>query len=68
MARIIRIIAVIASCCACAGMIWCSSAGNETGVYICMGICFVGFLTNMIATARENAKKLEAAQAEQEKE
>lgn len=67
-AKTIRIISVIASCIACVGMIWCTNTGNTTGVYVCMGACLVFFLTNMIATARENAKSLEAMQEEQQKE
>ena len=62
MAKILRIIAVIMSCGFCAGLIWCSSVRNQMGIYVCIGGCVAGFLMNMIVTAHENAKELEAQQ------
>ena len=59
MAKIVKAISVIGSCGFCAGMIVCSKLGIQTGVYVCIAGCFVGFLTNMLATAQENKKIVE---------
>ena len=62
MAQIIRTIAVIASCCFCAGMIYFSSTGtNNNAVYICMVGCLVSFMINAAAAARINRKAVEEA-------
>ncbi|MBR3973159.1 MAG: hypothetical protein IKJ99_04320 [Oscillospiraceae bacterium] len=66
MARILRIIATLFSCGSCAAMIYFSSRNNADAVYTCLILCIVSFFVNMIITARENAKKLEALQKEQE--
>ena len=66
MTRIIRIIATIFSCLTCAAMIYFSSAGNSDAIYTCLILCIISFFVNMVVTARENAKKLEAMQKEQE--
>ena len=68
MTRILRIIAVLFSCGSCAGMIYFSSQGNNDAVYTCILLCIVGFFTNLVVTAHENAKKLEALQKQQEAE
>ena len=60
MTKIIRILSVILSCACCAGMIICTKLDSQTGVYVCMAGCFVGFLGNMLATARENQKTIES--------
>ena len=59
MARIVKIIATIASCGFCAGMIACTQMENQTGVYVCIAGCFAGFLVSMLATAQENKKIVE---------
>ena len=59
MAKIIKALSVIVSCGFCVGMIVCSKLGIQTGVYVCIAGCFVGFLTNMLATAQINKKILE---------
>ena len=66
MTRMIRIIATVFSCLTCAAMIYFSSTGNSDAIYTCLILCIVSFFVNMIVTARENAKKLEAMQKEQE--
>ena len=66
MSRILRIIATIFSCCACAAMIYFSSKGNSDAIYTCLILCIVGFFANMVITSHENAKQLEAMQKEQE--
>lgn len=65
MARIIRILSVIFSCCTCAAMIWFSSQGNEDAIYTCLILCIVSFFVNMVVTSHENAKKLEAMQKQE---
>ena len=67
MARILRIVSVIFSCCSCAAMLWFSSQGNNDAVYTCLVLCLVGFVGNMLGTAHENKMKLEA-EAKQEAE
>jgi len=66
MTRIFRIIATIFSCCCCAAMIYFSSTGNSDAIYTCLILCIVSFFVNMLVTAHENAKKLEAMQKAQE--
>ena len=66
MTQIIRIIATIFSCLTCAAMIYFSSTGNSDAIYTCLMLCIASFFVNMIVSARENAKKLEAMQKEQE--
>jgi len=66
MNKILRIIATIFSCCCCAAMIYFSSKGNSDAIYTCLILCIVSFFVNMLVTARENAKKLEAMQKAQE--
>ena len=68
MAKILRILAVLTSCGFCAGLIWCSNIQNQTGIYVCIGGCLLGFLANMMVTAHENAKELEAQQKQAEEE
>ena len=68
MSKIIRIIAVIASCAFCAGLIWFSNAQNQTAIYVCLGGCVVSFLINMMVTSHENARDLEAQQKQLEQE
>ena len=66
MAKIIRIIATVFSCCSCAAMIYFSSQNNSDAVFTCMILCIIGFFVNMVANAHENAKKLEAQMKAQE--
>ena len=68
MTKIIRTIAVIASCAFCAGLIWFSNTQNQTAIYFCIGGCCVSFLLNMMVTAHENTRRLEALQKQQEAE
>ena len=66
MSRILRIVATLFSFGTCAALIYFSSRNNTDAVYTCLILCIVSFFVNMIITARENAKKLEAMQKEQE--
>ena len=68
MTRFLRILAVLTSCGFCAGLIWASSVQNQTAVYVCIGGCLLGFLANMMVTAHENARELEAQQKQAEEE
>ena len=68
MAKIIRIIATIFSCCSCAAMIYFSSQNNSDAIYTCLILCVVSFFVNMVITSHENAKILEAQAKQQEAE
>ena len=59
MARIVKIISTLASCAFCIGMIVCTNAGSQMGVYVCIAGCFLSFLVSMIATAQINKKIVE---------
>ena len=59
MAHIVKIIATIVSCAFCVGMIVCTNMGSQTGVYVCIAGCLLGFLVSMGATAQENKKAVE---------
>ena len=59
MARIIKIISTLLSCAVCIGMIVCTNAGSQMGVYVCIAGCFLSFLVSMIATAQINKKIVE---------
>ena len=61
MAHKIKVLSTIVSCGFCAGMIACSKLDAPTGVYVCIAGCFVSFLVNMVATAKQNQKILEDA-------
>jgi len=64
--KLLRIIAVLFSCVSCAAMIWFSNQGNNDAVYTCIILCIVGFFANMLLTAHENVKKVEALRKAQE--
>ena len=66
--KLFRIIAVLFSCGSCAGMIYFSSQGNNDAVYTCIILCVVGFFANIVISAHENAKALEAQVKQQEAE
>ena len=59
MARIVKIISTLVSCAFCIGMIACTNAGSQMGVYVCIAGCFLSFLVSMMATAQLNKKIVE---------
>ena len=59
MARIVKIISTLVSCAFCIGMIACTKAESQMGVYVCIAGCFLSFLVSMIATAQINKKIVE---------
>ena len=59
MARIVKIIATLFSCAFCIGMIICTNAGSQMGVYVCIAGCFLSFLISMMATAQQNKRIVE---------
>ena len=66
MAHIVKIIATILSCAFCVGMIVCTKMDSQTGVYVCIAGCFLGFLVSMFATAQENKKALEESMKQEQ--
>ena len=59
MARIVKIISTLVSCAFCIGMIVCTNAGSQMGVYVCIAGCFLSFLVSMMATAQQNKRIVE---------
>ena len=59
MARLVKILATIASCAFCIAMIVCTKLESQMGVYVCIAGCFLSFLISMIATAQINKKIVE---------